>query len=169
MVALPVRPAAARFELPTAVLRTRLAVAKSGRVNGRWLPADRPHLEFPVRKRKEHNNDEPSDTPGYESVGTGQQRLEKGTAEVIQSSCDRVREIDGRRLCGRGRVGHAVPGDQHNPCYYHRQCDEPQGTHGEMVGNPAEENHSERKSPPDEPRIHIVPHHLAHCYGVGER
>jgi hypothetical protein len=72
MVALPVRPAAARFGLPAAALRARMAAAQSGRVNGRRLPAHRPRLEFPVRKRKEHDNDEPSDTPGHESIGTGQ-------------------------------------------------------------------------------------------------
>src|SRR5690349_21741365 len=84
VLVLLVRPAVARFRLPAAVLRARLAAAKSRRVNSRRLPAHRPHLEFPVRKCQEHNNDDPSNTPGYEGVGTGQQRLEEGTAEIIQ-------------------------------------------------------------------------------------
>src|SRR5262249_1449667 len=68
---------------PAAVLRARLAAAKSRRVNSRRLPAHRPHLKFPVRKCQEHNNDDPSNTPGYEGIGTGQQGLEEGTAEII--------------------------------------------------------------------------------------
>jgi hypothetical protein len=142
VLALQVRTVVTRAGQRTA----RPVPAKSGHINGGRLPVHRPYLKLSICKYQDGNDDEPYNPAVCEKLAT-QQGLQEGGAECVHPACERVHQIGGRA----SRMRYAVSGDEHSHTQREPRRDKPQGSHGEVVADPAQQYGSDREYSPDEP------------------